>query len=86
MACSDRAAYFVKTLSQDEKVGLKKTEVAEIELKSGKVKIRTDLSYVSHVLNMDGRILAPFRGEFYVLEGESNLATDQLKSSKDGEE
>lgn len=86
MACSDRAVYFVKTLSQDKKVGLKKTEVAEIELKSGKVKIRTDLSYVSHVLNMDGRILAPFRGEFYVLEGESNLATDQLKSSKDGEE
>jgi hypothetical protein len=83
MACSARAVYFVKTLSQDKKIGLKKTEVAEAEVKSGKVKIRTDLSYVSHVLNMDGRILAPFRGEFYVLEGEANLATDKLKSSKD---
>ena len=84
MACSERAVYFVKTLTQDKKVGLKKTEIAEVELKTGKVKVRTDLSYVSHVLNMDGRILAPFRGEYYVLEGESNLATDRLKGSKDG--
>ncbi len=86
ISCSDKAVYFIKTLSQDKKVGLKKTEVAEIEVKSGKVKVRTDLSYVSHVLNMDGRILAPFRGEFYVLEGESNLATDRLKGPKEGKE
>lgn len=86
IACSDRSVYFIKTLSQDKKIGLKKTEVAEAEVKTGKIKIRTDLSYVSHVLNMDGRILAPFRGEFYVLEGESNLATDSLKGPKDGDE
>lgn len=85
IACSNRAVYFVKTLNQDKKLGLKKTEVAEIEVKTGKVKIRTDLSYVSQVFNMDGRILAPFRGEFFVLEGEANLATDSLKSPK-GEE
>lgn len=86
MTCSERAVYFVKTLNQDKKLGLKKTEVAELELKTGKVKVRTDLSHVSHVLNMDGRILAPFRGEFYVLEGEANLATDKLKSPKAGAE
>lgn len=86
MACSWKALYFVKTLQQDPKLGTKKTEIAEVELKTGKVKVRTDLNYVSQVLNMDGRILAPFRGEFYVLEGEANLAVDKLKNPKEDSE
>jgi hypothetical protein len=80
MVCTDDSIYFIKTLTHLKKINYKQTEAVKLDLKTNQVKTVTDLSTVTQLLSMDGRILIPFRGEFYVLEGTSNLTDDKLKS------
>lgn len=80
MLCTDDSIYFIKTLTHLRKINYKQTEAVKLDLKTTQVKTVTDLSTVTQLLSMDGRILIPFRGEFYVLEGTSNLTDDKLKS------
>lgn len=80
MVCMENSIYFVKTTEQNKKIGTKKTEAAQINLKNNQVLIKSDLSQVSQIINMDGRVLVPIREIIYVLEGESNLGNDTLKS------
>jgi hypothetical protein len=80
MVCRENEIYFIKTLLHNRKINLKQTEAVRLDLKSTQVTTVTDLSTVSQLISMDGRILIPFRGDFYVLEGEANLTDDKLKS------
>lgn len=80
MVCLDNSIYFVKTTEHNRKIGTKKTEAAQINLSNNQVKIKSDLEQVSQIINMDGRVLLPLRENVYVLEGESNLGNDNLKS------
>ena len=41
---------------------------------------------VTQLVEMDGRVLVPFRGEFFVLEGKNNLGDDTLKSAPSPQE
>jgi hypothetical protein len=79
MICLDRAIYFVKTLSEDKKLGIKSTEAVRLDPATKALEVKSTLSNVSQLIEMDGRVLIPFRGDFYVVEGTSNLGTDQLK-------
>lgn len=79
MICLDRSIYFVKTLSEDKKLGVKSTEAVRLDPATKALEVKSSLSTVSQLLEMDGRVLIPFRGDFYVVEGTSNLGTDQLK-------
>jgi hypothetical protein len=81
MVCLDQAIYFVKTMNQHGRLGIKNTEAAKLNLKDNTVTVRTSLNYVTQLLEMDGRVMAPYRGDFYVIEGEFNLATDALKTA-----
>ncbi len=80
MVCLENSLYFVKTTEHNRKIGFKKTEAAQINLSNDKLTIKSDLEQVAQIINMDGRILIPFRDNIYILEGESNLGDDTLKS------
>lgn len=79
--CTNDSIYFVKTLKQDIKTGVKQTEVAKLNLNKSEIDIKTAFTNVTQLIEMDQRIMVPMRGEFYVLEGEANLSNDKLKST-----
>ncbi len=72
IACKidENIIYFSKNLSTAKK---DRFEIVEFDPRIKKEKILTDLEYATHLIEMDGRLLAPFRGKFYVLLGDSNL-------------
>ncbi len=80
IVCTQKGVFFIKTMSQDKKLSLKVTEVVLLQPDTGKIEARTSLKHVTQLLEMDGRILIPDRGEYYVLEGRSNISDDVLKS------
>lgn len=86
MVCLPEAVYFVKTLNQDRELNYKVTEAVKLTLKTQKIETKSNLKHVAQLVEMDGRILIPMRGEFFVLEGTSNLGMDILKSVPSKEE
>ena len=80
MICLENSIYFIKTLVHLKKINSKQTEAVKLDLKTSLVNTVTDLGTVTQLLAMDGRILVPFRGDYYVLEGADNLTDDKLKS------
>lgn len=69
--------YFSKAMTADSH------EIVELEVVSKKVTPLTDLGFATQLINMDGRLLAPARGLFYVVFGEDNLANiDRLVIEK----
>jgi hypothetical protein len=86
IVCLPDYLYFVKTLSQDSQLNVKITEAVKLDLKSQKLETKSNLKSVAQIIEMDGRILIPFRGAFYVLEGRSNIGEDILKSVPNKEE
>jgi hypothetical protein len=79
--CLEKSLYFVKTVQHNPKLNYKEHEAARLDLKELKVEVKSDLKNVNQLIRMDERVLIPFRGEFFVLEGEANLGEDQLKSN-----
>ena len=80
IVCQENALYFIKTLIHQRKINYKQTEVVKLDLKTTQLTTMTELNAVGQIISMDGRILIPFRGDFYVLEGSSNLTDDKLKA------
>ncbi|MBI2519675.1 MAG: hypothetical protein HYV97_04640 [Bdellovibrio sp.] len=54
------------------------SEVVSINLTSKKVTTLSDLNNVTQILNLDGRLVTPFQGKFYMLEGTNNVFDDTL--------
>jgi hypothetical protein len=79
MICSEDKLWFVKTMSEDRKLNTKITEAVTIELASGKISQKSELERVTQIIEMDGRVLIPFRDEHFVLEGNPGSKTDILK-------
>jgi hypothetical protein len=86
MICFKDSIYFIKTLALDKGLNHRITEAVKLDLKTQKIQARSELKTVSQLIEMDSRILIPFRGEFYVLEGESNIGVDTLKTAPTKEE
>jgi len=76
--------YFIKNIS---KIGGRiESEVNAFNHVKKSSRIISDLKYVSQLIFMDGRLLVPFRGDYYVLEGETDLTKiGQLKTESDKE-
>jgi hypothetical protein len=79
MICLPKHLWFVKTVTSDEKLNLKVTEAAKLELRSQKLEVKTSLNHISQLVEMEGRVLIPYRGQFLVLEGQANIGEDVLK-------
>lgn len=86
MICLDDGIYFIKTLNQNPDLGLKTTDAVKVNIKTGALIQKTNLGTANQLINMDGRVLLPHRGTFYVLEGEYNLSSETLKSTTPKEE
>lgn len=82
MVCHGNEINFIKTFNQSPEFGTKSTDVARLNVKTSRLIQRSNFGTVTQVLNMDGRILIPHRGSFYVLEGEYNLSAETLKSDE----
>lgn len=80
IVCQEDSIYFIKTMTHQRKINYKQTEVVRLDLKTTQIMTMTELGSASQIISMDGRILIPFRGEFYVLEGTANLTDDKLKA------
>ncbi len=86
MICLKDHIYFIKTTDQNSEINHRTTEAAKINLKDQKLEVLSNLKNVSQIIEMDGRVMIPFRGEFYVLEGNSDLREDKLKATPTQEE
>jgi hypothetical protein len=86
LICLPEAIYFIKTVSQEKNLFIKTTDVVKLDLKSNKVESKSSMGNITQLVEMDGRVLVPLRGEFFVVEGSSNLGTDVLKSIPNKEE
>lgn len=79
MVCLTDSIYFVKTINHDKDLNYKVTEAVRLDVKTQNLEAKTSLKHVSQIIEMDGRVMIPLRGVFYVLEGTSNIGTDTLK-------
>jgi len=81
MVCDESIVYFIKTLDFNKHLNLKHTELAKLEIKTGKITIMSELRYVTNLLRMDSMILIPFRDNFYIVKGNQEHYKDSLKKS-----
>lgn len=86
IVCLPDAIYFVATFNYDRTLNHKTTELVRLDLKTNAVITKSRFKAVSQVIEMDGRVIIPFRGEFFVVEGKANLGEDILKSAPNKEE
>jgi hypothetical protein len=86
MICLPNNIYFIKTMNQDKVLNYKVTEAVKLEIATQNIEARSSLKHVTQLLEMDGRVLIPLRGQFLVLEGKNNLSEDILKSVPTKEE
>ncbi|HXH29960.1 MAG TPA: hypothetical protein VNJ01_04040 [Bacteriovoracaceae bacterium] len=80
LICRETGIYFIKNLTNAKTAVSKKMEVSWIDLRTRKVEVRSAMDSVSQLVEMNGRVLVPLRGDFYVVEGKFNIGTDILKS------
>lgn len=86
MVCLQDAIYFVKTLHSDDSINHKVTEAVRLDLQTLGIQVKTGLKNVAQIIEMDGRVLIPYRGDLLVLEGKNDLATDVLNKKVNNEE
>jgi hypothetical protein len=86
MVCLAGAIYFVKTMNHDKIMNHTISEAVKLDLKSKNVETKSHLKSVSQIVEMDQRVMIPFRGQLLVLEGTSNIGEDTLKSNASKEE
>ncbi|HXH73766.1 MAG TPA: hypothetical protein VNJ08_02305 [Bacteriovoracaceae bacterium] len=80
MVCHPTAIFFIKTMSQEKKLNTKTTDAVRLDLKTHKIEAKTSEGNITQLIEMDGRVMIAFRGDFYVIEGISNLSSDTLKA------
>lgn len=82
MVCLEDEVYFIKTVSYKEELNLKETEVASLNLKNKKVSALTNLKRVTQLINMDGMVLAPYLGRYYIVKGSASIVDDSIQKEK----
>jgi hypothetical protein len=68
--------YFIKTLVDKE--GKQTYEAVQHNMKKKETKVISDLKFSNQLVNMDGKLLIPYHGEYYVLLGENNMTQFDL--------
>jgi len=86
MVCLPEVIYFVKTMNHDKTMNYKVTEAVKLEIKTQNIETKSNLKHVTQLIEMDGRVLIPSRGEFFVIEGKDNIGVDILKNAPSKEE
>ncbi len=77
---SDDFIYFIKNISNSN--GKIIYEVAQLNTTNKQVKIISDISFATQLLEMDGHLLLPYNGSYRVLLGENNMTQFDLLKKK----
>lgn len=77
-----KSIFFIQNLSDSSDNILEKSELVQLNYKSNALRVISDLKNVSHIINMDGRIIIPFREKIYVGFGKSDAFSDKLEIKK----
>jgi len=80
LVCTENTVWFVKTLSEDRRLNTKVTEAASLDIATSKLRVHSELERVTQLIEMDGRVLLPYRDEIFVLSGYAGSAIDVLKA------
>lgn len=80
---NEKEIYFIKTFAQDSFINYNKTDVAQLNLLSKDVTIKSDLLKATQIYAMDDRILIPYQDKTLVVTGSNNLDLDKLKDDRD---
>lgn len=83
LKCINNTVFFAKTMGVDSSLNIKKTEIAKLEIKTGKVEILTSEKYINQIVQVGETLLTSFRGKYYILFGKNSILTDEIK--KDSE-
>lgn len=81
--CLPRSIYFVKTMNHDKVMNHKITEAVKLDVKTENVEAKSELKTVAQLIEMDGRVMIPFRGDFLVIEGTANIGNETLKAKEE---
>ncbi|MBF0207843.1 MAG: hypothetical protein HQK53_13240 [Oligoflexia bacterium] len=57
-----------------------KTELVSLNISDKKITTLSDLNNVTQVLDIDGKIIVPFQGDFYIAYGDNTTGKDNLPS------
>jgi hypothetical protein len=79
MVCMPGHIYFIKTMTQDPALNYKVTEAVRLDVKTQAIEARSSLKHVTQLIEIDNRVMIPFRGEYFVLEGVANIGEDTLR-------
>ncbi len=79
MVCGADKVWFVKTVAENRSLNDRLTEAANLRLPDGKLTVATNLDRVANLVEMDGRVLLPWRETTYVLEGDAGSRRDDLE-------
>lgn len=80
MVCDENKVWFIKTMSEDRKLNIRQTDVVVMDITSGQLVMKSEMERVTNIVEMDGRILVPFRDSIYVASGSSGSKSDALKA------
>lgn len=86
MICGNNKIWFIKTMSEDRKMNIKQTEAVVMDITSGQIVVKSELERVTNIIEMDGRILIPFRNDIYVADGNPGSAKDDLMKPQKSDE
>lgn len=76
--CDKQSIYFIKTLEFNANLNSKVTEVANLDLKSNQLTIASDLKNVTQIIEFGGRILIPYRDNFYIVKGDHDTTKQDV--------
>ncbi len=84
LKCLNKKVYFIKTISKDNTLNDKNTEVASLDLASKEIKIESKLEKVSQITVMGEKLIASRKGKYYLIYGQNTTQSDKI--SEEGEE
>ncbi len=75
--------YFIKNTTNKDK-NILNYEAVQLNTVTKTIKPLSNVKYATQIINMDGRLILPYREKLYVLLGDHNLASiDQLDNKKE---
>lgn len=77
MICNydEEGIYFIKNYSSDKK---EKYEIAQLTLSNKEIKSLSSVGVASSLVQMDGLLLLPFRGDYFIVKGNATIVNDSI--------
>lgn len=82
MVCEKDKLFFIKTTSFNKTLNMRESDVAQINLKSKKLTLLSQLGDVTQLTKLSHYILAPYKGEYLIVSGQKNILDDSIKKGQ----